>query len=350
MLVDAMRGLSAIAVALFHFNELPASAEPTDVVELWRAIWKHGHLGVPVFFVISGYCIGQTWLRTSDAKKFLRRRILRIFPPYWASLALLLVLALATKVLTGVNDIAPIPRGITSVVATVTLLTEPVTGFQTMNWVYWSLSYEIAFYVIMTLALVSWPSRRLHALLPLHIVICVTSALVNIATPSPWFFIRLWPLFGLGIAVCLWETHRTASLWTFAACAAHAIGFLLRGEQVNYFVVAWLATAVLWLDPEIGGKSARVLAWAGRSSYSLYLIHVPVGCFVAMRFVPMPADRTFLFFAGQSIVLVVCLLVARLFFRCFERPFMGTGSKPNRAESPITGLPLSIPPENIQLQ
>ena len=323
LLVDALRGLSAIAVALFHFNELPASAAPTDVVELWRAIWKHGHLGVPVFFVISGYCIGQTWLKTTDTKKFLRRRFLRIFPPYWASLGLLLGLALVVKITTGVNDIAPLPRNVASVLATVSLLTDPVTAIGTMNWIYWSLSYEVAFYLLMAVALGASSAQKLRILLPLHIVICVIATSVTIITPAPWFFVRLWPLFGLGIAVCLWKTHRPASLWMFAAAAAHALGGVLRDDLVKYIAVAWLATAILWLGPKINGRLARALAWAGESSYSLYLIHVPVGCFVVLRFVPMPADHTVRFFAGQAIVLVSCLGLARLFFLAFERPFMG---------------------------
>jgi peptidoglycan/LPS O-acetylase OafA/YrhL len=56
-----------------------------------------GHLGVTVFFVISGYLITSLLLREDrvDLKKFYFRRTLRIFPPYYFYLFVILLISLA---------------------------------------------------------------------------------------------------------------------------------------------------------------------------------------------------------------------------------------------------------------
>ena len=54
------------------------------------------YLGVPIFFVISGYCIAasaDSSRRKGDSPwTFLKRRFWRIYPPYWASLVGLIAL------------------------------------------------------------------------------------------------------------------------------------------------------------------------------------------------------------------------------------------------------------------
>ena len=57
------------------------------------------NLGAPLFFVISGYCIASS-LDSSRRKgtpptRFLARRLWRIFPPYWASVAVIALLVMA---------------------------------------------------------------------------------------------------------------------------------------------------------------------------------------------------------------------------------------------------------------
>ena len=57
--------------------------------EFIYSIASYGHLGVPMFFVISGFVI--TYSAESTLKKnetpisFLKKRFLRIYPTFWAS-------------------------------------------------------------------------------------------------------------------------------------------------------------------------------------------------------------------------------------------------------------------------
>ena len=74
-LIDLLRFLAASGVALFHFNE------PIVYMDNWyRNFCKLGHWGVPVFFLISGYCIRIDEKYAKSLKDFIIRRFFRIYP------------------------------------------------------------------------------------------------------------------------------------------------------------------------------------------------------------------------------------------------------------------------------
>src|SRR5436190_15059591 len=97
--VDTLRGLAACWVVLFHLNET-GRFEPN----VYQAFVKLGWLGVPAFFVISGFSVQLSLSRAHGVLNFLRRRFWRLYPPYVASLVVVLAVIVARKLLTGSND------------------------------------------------------------------------------------------------------------------------------------------------------------------------------------------------------------------------------------------------------
>ncbi|RYE53878.1 MAG: acyltransferase, partial [Sphingobacteriales bacterium] len=83
-----LRFLLASMVALFHFNQ---SNIPVD--NWYRNVINFGWLGVPVFFVISGYYIAVSATNCKTARDFAVKRLFRIFPAYWISLIIVLIAA-----------------------------------------------------------------------------------------------------------------------------------------------------------------------------------------------------------------------------------------------------------------
>ncbi len=84
--VDALRGLAALAVVLFHhttrFGELFQPVSPTSIS------FPDGHHGVNLFFIISGFVIFMTLEKTSRPMDFVVSRFSRLFPAYWAAIIL----------------------------------------------------------------------------------------------------------------------------------------------------------------------------------------------------------------------------------------------------------------------
>ena len=83
--LDALRGIAALAVVLYHYtfryNALYGhnfSLEPLSVL-------KYGHLGVQLFFIISGFVIYLSIENTQSIKKFASNRFARLYPAYWCA-------------------------------------------------------------------------------------------------------------------------------------------------------------------------------------------------------------------------------------------------------------------------
>src|SRR6516225_6215938 len=106
--VEAMRGIAAMIVAYFHcrviawvgIREYIAGHHALfslDTVLAYLTIpFVWGSIGVPIFFVISGYCIHRSYaarlarnpLYQLDAGDFLLRRFIRIYPVLFCALLL----------------------------------------------------------------------------------------------------------------------------------------------------------------------------------------------------------------------------------------------------------------------
>lgn len=94
--LDGLRGLAILLVVSFHYGTASGYV-PTGL--LGRGfVWLccHGWVGVDLFFTLSGFLITAILLHTRDLpgglKRFFVRRSLRIFPLYFVSLSVLLVL------------------------------------------------------------------------------------------------------------------------------------------------------------------------------------------------------------------------------------------------------------------
>src|SRR5579872_2176288 len=104
--IDALRGMAAIAVMLFHTSYFMTAVYPHEGAWSEKLEWLllflngHGRTGVWLFFVISGFCIHLKWAR-GHAKgddtppaflEFWKRRLWRLYPAYAAAMVLSIVL------------------------------------------------------------------------------------------------------------------------------------------------------------------------------------------------------------------------------------------------------------------
>ncbi|WP_457333657.1 acyltransferase family protein [Rhizobacter sp. P5_C2] len=88
--LDGVRGLAIVLVLCHNFQVLEG---PSDLVgRVFELAFDLGWIGVQMFFVLSGFLITRILLQTQDAPNyysaFFGRRLLRIFPLYYATLAI----------------------------------------------------------------------------------------------------------------------------------------------------------------------------------------------------------------------------------------------------------------------
>src|SRR6478672_8611870 len=66
--IDALRGIAALGVVLYHAIEQTPNPIPGNFLKwpalLIQSVSAYGYIGVFLFFVISGFCIHLQWART----------------------------------------------------------------------------------------------------------------------------------------------------------------------------------------------------------------------------------------------------------------------------------------------
>src|SRR5579863_8807017 len=92
--LDGLRGMAIAIVLLHHFDFLlPSGSLASNVV---KVIFYLGWSGVDLFFVLSGFLITGILVDTKASKNyfssFYARRVLRIFPLYYAVLSMIVIL------------------------------------------------------------------------------------------------------------------------------------------------------------------------------------------------------------------------------------------------------------------
>jgi peptidoglycan/LPS O-acetylase OafA/YrhL len=136
--LDALRGVAALMVAIHH-----ASYDYTPRAREAMLQWfDPGTYGVMVFFLVSGYIIPASLERSGSVRRFWISRLFRIYP-LWA-VACAMTVALMSAGLYGSRGG---PGGLIAAIAHVTMLQDLLAVPSMLN-VLWTLSYEMAFYLL----------------------------------------------------------------------------------------------------------------------------------------------------------------------------------------------------------
>lgn len=369
MLLDVLRGIAVLSVMALH-NGTHGMGRNSPWLEdtVWRVL-AHGYLGVQLFFVISGYCIQgavDSAARSSQPlRKFAIRRLRRIYPPYWCSLIFTIVLAFGTMLVMRKSWDSIFPLSLRDWILNVFLLQGPF-GAPDAALVYWSLTIEVQFYVLMAMALMwgRWSPLWLITLSLLYLV-WVISPSVGITGTA----LAYWPEFASGIAAYHAVHHgnrgrwTAAALWVLTATSAlvgisHGVALLgAEGEFATPYKQLFCLCCGLALWFALSRSSTivcrgpmRILAAVGTISYSLYLTHVPIGS----RVFNLAGRLIDLDHGGWIPVMVVAWMLqwlgGYLFFKWCEQPWLNRQSDRSRAgvECPRQGAALPLQPEPAQ--
>ena len=373
--LDAMRGGAALAVVTYH----ALGVAPRTAVSGWEA-WlpqiasytvHFAFAGIYLFFVISGFCIHLFWAKgraagveepTINFFTFWKRRVRRLYPPYFAALALYLCyLAYKTPVhVTGAY--------VWDVVLHLFMLHNlDLKTTYTVNGAFWTLAIEeqlyLAYFLLLFLRIRFGWTRTLVLCLSARGVWLIMghllSASLGIHSPvteaaaTNWF---IWALGALSVEAALGITKLPAWCSKLSAagvalgCAMalaqflplvdqkgwiHDIGWLVMHPAwgVGFFILVNYAVAAeqRWrLKSSPVPRLIPMLASVGLISYSLYLTH----SFVIMHWYWFGFTRFHILTIALVIMVPLSVAFAWLFFRVCERPFMtSTAARSARAKS-----------------
>lgn len=405
--LDLLRGVAALAVVCHHALNYGQSTNLPVHVPWFRwlyAVVDRGELGVPLFFVISGFCIHLRWARQyRDTGSFgvgfgafWRRRIHRLYPPYFVMLCLSMALVVAAWL--ARRDVPlvahyPEPRGSWmaldfGVHALMLHGFHPRFDLAGGNPPFWTLAREEYFYAMYFL-LLAW-RRRWGPFVAGGIAVGLGLAFPALLRPlmRPTSEVEGWWLIVRTSALTLWAP------WVLGMIAVEAYLGLIRLPRwcsLGRLIPAW-AVLALWSEngfalPALATRAAAgataswetggihwcvhgvpgvapalwgltffalvnwcvklerqrrwpdhpVVAWltrVGVFSYSLYLVHVPVRAVLKQLLGPLAATTSVWgYLLVAAAVTVAGYFAGKVFFLLVERRFLNTPVSPGASAS-----------------
>jgi len=259
--INALRAFAAIFVAWGHFV--------AGHGKYLAFSGKYGYLGVDVFFVISGFVIPWSLYRARytlrDYSRFLLKRNVRLYPPYVASIAITI---LATNFIMA--PVLHFPRVTVTAPGLLAHLTY-LNGILHVPWVnvvYWTLAIEFQWYLLVGLMfplLVTRSRFSRYAVLAGMILSCL---LVG----NDRLIFRSLPIFLIGVLVFQYRVNLIARREMLALIAVTVLAML---APIGW-IVACVSVATGALIAFVAFEN-RAMDRVGDISYSLYLLHLPIG-------------------------------------------------------------------------
>jgi peptidoglycan/LPS O-acetylase OafA/YrhL len=310
--LDLLRGLASVAVCYFHFTH--GNKEFLSETNFLFISGRIGFLGVEVFFVISGFVIPYAMYRGNyhvrDFGRFLTKRVVRIEPPYLASIVMVLAL-------NYISTLSPAYRGAPF------LINWPALGlhlgylnaffnYPWINDVYWTLAIEFQYYLLIAMIF----PLLLHKVKHYSYGVLLIGALMSLFIHEHSLIFNYSILFIVGIL--LFQFHiGYLSKKQFGSFLLLAL-LLLYIKFDNRYLVAALLPYFFITYFEFNDRVSKFL---GNISYSLYLVHIPIGGRIinlCENFVQNEMIRSLFVF----VALAVSIFAAWLFFIIIEKPFM----------------------------
>ncbi|MFI8810328.1 MULTISPECIES: acyltransferase family protein [unclassified Streptomyces] len=329
--LDALRVVAALAVLAFHFAGIDKATavnwgvNPRELFPWLFPFAKYGSYGVQLFFIISGFVIClSAWGRTPG--QFVRARFLRLFPAYWFSVIVALVLY---RVLPdGVRKSPSFSDALTNL----TMFQVPLKA-QHLIGAYWTLWLELCFYLVFLVVLVKpislqrvyvfcWSWLILSVLIQQYDGVPLLPTLAPALNTSLFVAgITMYLMYRFGPHLKLWLLLGMSWLTMQSDLVEHGdrlrddLGFdrspyvALAVVTVSYLLV--LAVALHWLDR----VQWRWLASAGALVYPLYLLHEELGwAMIRTLYGHLGAWPTL------AVTVAVLLVLSWLVHRYLERP------------------------------
>jgi peptidoglycan/LPS O-acetylase OafA/YrhL len=276
--LDALRGFAALSVVLGHYTANYHRLYGHTSQLLFSYPWAG--FGVTLFFMISGFVILMTAERVARPVDFAWARFSRLYPAYWAAVALTFTV-LSVFPLPGRH---PSPaRGIVNL----TML-QGFVGVGHVDNVYWTLEVELCFYAIILCLLLLRRVRQIEFVLMGLVVLGVLNDLFLGRVHGQWLdrvrqVLLLDSAWAFLIGVMLYRSLRGPRAWHAVVIVACLATNLVSGKYLDFHVSAVLASVMFlatrgWLK----FLEARALVFLGTISYALYLTHANIG-YVVIR-------------------------------------------------------------------
>jgi peptidoglycan/LPS O-acetylase OafA/YrhL len=372
--LDALRGLAALAVFLGHAREFflraglrgafggngaatglaTAPDEPMLRYHFALRSFQHfnrewlsiGHQAVVVFFVLSGFLVGGSALRSFRKnafswKHYFAHRFCRLWTVLWPALLLGLLLDSSAMHLLhappnlqalyrpGYRYLATGTLGLPTLLANAFFLQDIVSGVFGSNSPLWSLSYEFWYYAFFPFLLFA-----LHATQKLHLRLLAGLALVVMLAFTGWTIAAYFSIWLMGVLVSMLPLRLPARWHGWAIVASTLLLLALTVLELKHhlplflsdFLAGMATTAMVWSllharGVTVGGIYKFCARHFSAMSFTLYLVHFPMLGILSAWLMPVWAPWPLSVASLLKVFAIVLVVFAASWamYLCFER-------------------------------
>jgi len=338
--LDGLRGVAALCVVVFHYHHFylidwqdrPNIPKPDQFPfsGVLLPIYENGGYAVQLFWVISGFVFAHVYFRRrSSLPGFVIARFARLYPLHFATLLIvtflqwLSIIGVGHWQIYGNNDVRHFMLQLILASNWSTL-----SRGLSFNGPIWSVSLEIVAYFIFYFSL---PVLRKYPLFG-AIIFVVLGFGFSAYWPAhvPFISKAVAPCVGyffIGTAVYAanyigGDKHKSGIIILGASAVAFAAGYCTFQRELLVVAVSVILVSVAVRLDAAGLKAPAPLMFLGRTSYSIYLVHVPLqmGVLIFADFV-LGGTR---FFAQSAwlmpVYLTATLAFAHISYKWLERP------------------------------
>lgn len=309
--LDLARFLAALAVVLYHYLGRTSFSGSEFIYD----VTKFGFLGVPFFFIISGFVISLSAEKSSPIKFFISRFV-RLFPTLWVCSTLTYLMLVVTEY--PYKDI----NGFIYV-ANLFMVNQPL-NMQYVDNVYWTLFEELKFYALVGVLLLF----KVYTKFKWWLSIWLFLSILYVFTEQPFFWgkitsVKYSAFFVAGVCLYLIYKNREVKIATILLCISFLIsGYHMAGHTTNYIPSATVSekSVVVFINLVIYVYfysfvtrkktfiSHRTWIVLGGLTYPLYLIHNLFGKSLILKTTPMLGEQLSIaiaFFVSMALAYVI---------------------------------------------
>ena len=301
--IDFLRFIAITSVVIFHFTSRRHEILPYGYL-VKGPPWNLGWVGVNLFFIISGYVVSHTILKSYNAKDFILKRITRIYPALWLILPIVFLgqYFIPYSIFKDRSTLANLLGSMTLIPPSVLNLSN-ITNFDWLTLVLWSLKVEMVFYILCYILFNFFPYKKIVFY---SILICALASILLIVSLNfnfsygnqvevvlkglgfdylPWFVLGM--LF-YQQKVLRENRHILIFLFSVLALAISASKNNSSLGQIAEFAVIVLFILVVFRKKNSKLIKLKIFQALGFSSYEMYLIHqglgIPILVFLIKKF------------------------------------------------------------------
>ncbi len=332
--LDAIRGIAATSVAIEHIGERLFPG----FVYFVTTYFQLGQFGVTVFFLTSGFIIPNSIERIGSLRQFWMRRLLRLYPLFLFSMVV--AFALLSVGLYKMMPASLYDRPFITITANLVMLQE-FLGQGNILPLYWTLNFEMVFYLMVSALFVAGLLRRTVMVAALWLVLAMVAGYIlprvlAIHSGNGLFF-NFATMFVGTVIYRLYKgqvnSRKAGAVLLLAAVSIVVINYsYFFGQSQPAFlgtrsflpmITAWFGAYLVFVIGFHYRRRAinRPTLYLGRISYSVYLMQALV--ISAVPVTPFPVVT--------AVVWMLALIgISSLTYTFIERPFIALGRRSKR--------------------